>query len=246
MPLFKFQGQATKQETKDFQERVGSILYAAVTARPDVARAASQLARYMANPSPEHRAAADQCIRYLYVTRFLAIEYDGLTKREALIIASDASFADDVESRRPSYGYIMLLYGGPVVWKSGLQDTVTTSTTEAEVLGLERTTKESFALERLLHDISIDLGPLKLYCNNLQSIRLVVNPDQRISTRLRHVDIQNMWLKQEYQKGRFLVEYIPTDQMPADGMTRQLSRGKFEQFRSMLSLKDIRHLMEGS
>jgi hypothetical protein len=159
---------------------------------------------------------------------------------EALVIASDASFADDAETRRSSQGYVMTLFNGPVVWKAGLQDTVTTSTTEAEILSLERTAKESYALDRLLRDISLDLGPLKIYCDNLQSIRLVVEDNQRITTKLRHVDIQNMWLKQEFKKGRFLVEYLQTDQMPADGLTKALSRSKFEHFRSMLNLIDIK------
>jgi hypothetical protein len=140
---------------------------------------------------------------------------------EALVIASDASFADDAETRRSSQGYVMTLFNGPVVWKAGLQDTVTTSTTEAEILSLERTAKESYALDRLLRDISLDLGPLKIYCDNLQSIRLVVE-------------------KQEFKKGRFLVEYLQTDQMPADGLTKALSRSKFQHFRSMLNLIDVK------
>ncbi|KID83774.1 reverse transcriptase family protein [Metarhizium guizhouense ARSEF 977] len=242
-PLVKYDGQASKEEIKVYQERVGSLMYIAVMTRPDIARAATQLARFLTNPSPEHLAAADQCIRYLYTTKFLAIVYDGMHAGEALVIASDASFADDAETRRSSQGYVMTLFNGPVVWKAGLQDTVTTSTTEAEILSLERTAKESYALDRLLRDISLDLGPLKIYCDNLQSIRLVVEENQRITTKLRHVDIQNMWLKQEFKKGRFLVEYLQTDQMPADGLTKALSRSKFEHFRSMLNLIDIKREM---
>lgn len=239
-PLAKHDGQASKEEIKAYQERVGSLMYIAVMTRPDIARAATQLARFLTNPSPEHLAEADKCIRYLYTTRFLAIVYDGMHAGETLVIASDASFADDAETRRSSQGYVMILFNGPVVWKAGLQDTVTTSTTEAEILSLERTAKESYALDRLLRDISLDLGPLKIYCDNLQSIRLVVEENQRITTKLRHVDIQNMWLKQEFKKGRFLVEYLQTDKMPADGLTKALSRSKFEHFRSMLNLVDIK------
>ncbi|KYK57498.1 reverse transcriptase family protein [Drechmeria coniospora] len=238
VPLTKYEGQATRQEIKAMQERVGSIMYTAVTARPDVAYAASQLSRFLTNPSPKHFEAANQCIQYLYSTRHLAIEYNGRIHGEALVIASDASFADDPESRRSSQGYIIMLYGGPIVWKASLQDTVTTSTTEAELLALERATKESYALERLLQGISADLGPLKLFCDNLQTIRLVVE-EGRISTKLRHVDIQNMWLKQEYSKGRFLIEYMPTNTMPADGLTKALPRGKFLHFRALLGLKDV-------
>jgi hypothetical protein len=240
IPLVKHDGQASQEDIKAYQERVGSLMYIAVMTRPDIARAATQLARFLANPSPAHLAAADQCIRYLYTTRFLAIVYDGMHAGEALVIASDASFADDAETRRSSQGYVMTLFNGPVVWKAGLQDTVTTSTTEAEILSLERTAKESYALDRLLRDISLDLGPLKIYCDNLQSIRLVVEDNQRITTKLRHVDIQNMWLKQEFKKGRFLVEYLQTDQMPADGLTKALSRSKFQHFRSMLNLIDVK------
>ena len=138
----------------------------------------------------------------------------------------------------------MMLFNGPVAWKAGLQDTVTTSTTEAEILSLEKTAKESYALDRLLRDISLDLGPLRIYCDNLQSIRLVVEENQRITTKLRHVDIQNMWLKQEFKKGRFSVEYLKTDQMPADGLTKALPRSKFERFRSMLNLVDIKRQVD--
>lgn len=240
IPLARYSGKATKDEVKAYQERVGSLMYVAVMTRPDIARAAAQLARFLTNPSPEHCAEADQCIRYLYSTRHLAIVYDGSYTGEALVIASDASFADDIETRRSSQGYVMMLFNGPVVWKAGLQDTVTTSTTEAEILSLERAAKESYALDRLLRDISVDLGPLKIYCDNLQSIRLVVEENQRITTKLRHVDVQNMWLKQEFKKGRFLVEYLRTDQMPADGLTKALPRSTFERFRDMLNLIDIK------
>ncbi|KAJ6436334.1 reverse transcriptase family protein [Purpureocillium lavendulum] len=226
VPLTKHDGQASKDEIKAYQERVGSLMYVAVMTRPDISRAAAQLARFLTNPSPEHLAAANQCIRYLYTTRYLAIVYDGMHDGEALVIASDASFADDVETRRSSQGYVMMLFNGPVAWKAGLQDTVTTSTTEAEILSLERAAKESYALDRLLRDISLDLGPLKIFCDNLQSIRLVVEENQRITTKLRHVDIQNMWLKQEFRK--------------ADGLTKALSRSKFEHFRSLLNLVDIK------
>ena len=140
---------------------------------------------------------------------------------------------------------MVLLYGGPVVWKASKQDTVTTSTTEAELLGLERTVKESLSLERLMDDIKLDLGePLRIWCDNQQTIRLVASENQRISTKLRHIDIQNMWLRQEYSKGRFEINYLPTDKMPADGLTKALSRQKFEHFRALLNLTDVQTLLE--
>jgi hypothetical protein len=49
-----------------------------------------------------------------------------------------------------------------------------------------------------------------------------------------------MWLRQEHVKGNFKVTYLVTDIMPADGLTKNLSRQKFEHFRALLNLQDIR------
>jgi hypothetical protein len=49
-----------------------------------------------------------------------------------------------------------------------------------------------------------------------------------------------MWLRQEHVKGNFEVTYLVTDTMPVDGLTKNLSRQKFEHFRALLNLQDIR------
>ena len=67
--------QATAQEIHGYQSRVESLLFAAIVTRPDAARTASKLSEHLRNPSADHLAAADQCISYLYGTRYLAIEY---------------------------------------------------------------------------------------------------------------------------------------------------------------------------
>lgn len=84
----------------------------------DVACTASQLARFLTNFSPWHIAAADQYIQYLYHTRYFAIVYEGSI--DNIVIASDASFADDQDTCRSSQGLVVMMYGGPVLWKAGL------------------------------------------------------------------------------------------------------------------------------
>jgi hypothetical protein len=83
------------------------------------------------------------------------------------VIASDASFADDQETRRSSHGYIAMLYGGAIFWKAARQSTVTTLTIEAELLALEHTTKEAIALKRFFDEIRLNLGTLwTVWCDN--------------------------------------------------------------------------------
>jgi len=57
--LFPYEGKASFHEISTYQKKVGSLLYAAVITRPDIAFATLQLARFNVNPSPEHQKAAD-------------------------------------------------------------------------------------------------------------------------------------------------------------------------------------------
>ncbi len=52
----------------------------------------------------------------------------------------------------------------------------------------------------------------------------------RIRTVLKHIDIHNAWARQEVQAGTFEVQYLQTDKMPADGLTKPLTRAKFSEF----------------
>ena len=239
--LRKYEGEASKQEVKAYQERVGSILYTAIMIRPDIAYAASQLSHFLTNPGAAHFKAADQVIAYLYRTKHLGIRY-GAHPGSQLLMCGDASFADDSETRRSSQGYIVQLFGGPIIWKAARQATVTTSTTEAELLALEHVAKESTALKRFLNELRLNLGVAwEIFCDNQQTIRLVVEESERLTTRLRHVDIQNMWLKQEHAKGTFTVTYMKTSEMPADGLTKALPKQAHERFLTHLNLYDMSH-----
>ena len=111
-------------------------------------------------------------------------------------------------------------------------------------MALSETAKETIALKRFFKAIQLVLEtPFSIACDNQQTIRLVVGSAERISTKLRHVDIHNLWLRQEHAKGQFQLLYVPTNDMPADGLTKNLSRPKFEHFRSLLNLQDIRQAL---
>jgi hypothetical protein len=224
-----------------YQRKIGSILYPAVISRPDIALTAAKLSSFLSNPSPDHMAAANRCIQYLYGSRYLAILFDSLNADEKAFKAyTDASFADDLQDRKSTQGYLLTLFGGPIAWKAGKQPTVTTSSTEAELLGLTTAAKEAMAAIRLFRDVRLQLNEdLTIWCDNKQTIRLVNEDMMRIQTALRHVDIHNCWARQEAKKGSFEVKYLPTNEMPADGLTKALDRGPFERFVAQLGLTPL-------
>jgi len=225
-----------------YQRKIGSVLYPAVITRPDIAFTAARLSSFLSNPSPDHMAAANRCIQYLYGSRHLAIMFDGLnnTEDKAFKAYTDSSFADDQQDRKSTQGYLFTLFGGPIAWKSGKQTTVTTSSTEAELLALSTAAKEAIAAIRLFRDVRLQLNEdLTIWCDNKQTIRLVNEEMMRIQTALRHIDIHNCWVRQEAKKGSFEVKYLPTNEMPADGLTKALDRGKFGRFVAQLGLTSL-------
>ena len=229
------EGLATPSQINKYQRKIGSVLFAAVTTRPDIAFTTSRLARFMMNPGLEHHNAADRVLLYLLKTKNRALELGG---GEHLEVASDASFADNTLDRKSSQGYTIQLFGGLIAWRASKQDTVTTSTTEAELLALSQVAKEAIFTSRLLNELDVQLPEsiITIQCDNTQTINLVTKETSKLNTKLRHVDIHNHWLRQEVQRGRIRVEYVPTTNMPADGFTKALPVNKWRKFLKQLKL----------
>lgn len=121
----------------------------------------------------------------------------------------------------------LVLFGGLIGWRANKQSTVTTSTTEAELLSLAQGAKEGMFVKRLLNDLDVKFNEehLRIHCDNKQTIRLITDNSPRLQTKLRHVDVHNLWIRQEVKEGRINVEYIPTKNMIANGLTKALDTG---------------------
>jgi hypothetical protein len=120
---------------------------------------------------------------------------------------------------------------------------VTRSTTEAELYALLAASVESQYWDRFCRNIGFLLHTKKaLWYDNAQTVRLVQGDTDRIQTKLRYIDIHQMWLRQEVDSGRITVEWKPTALMPADGFTKLLPRQKHENLSRFWSLFSLYHV----
>ncbi|RMZ87322.1 hypothetical protein DV736_g5450, partial [Chaetothyriales sp. CBS 134916] len=229
--------QAPSQVVNEYQQMVGSIQYAATGTRPDVARAASQLAQFSQNPSAEHRSIAERVIQYLYYTRDLALQYTSLLKQNMVHCYTDTSFADDSVTRRSSHGYLTTLYGAAVDWKSAKQTSVSTSSTEAKLRALEYRAKSLMYTYRLFK--SIQFNPeqdLEVNYDNRQTIHLVESENPTLVTALRHVDVAHHWVREQVQQGILQINWVSSAEQSADGLTKALPGQKHRIFLQQLGL----------
>ena len=139
------------------------------------------------------------------------------------------------------------LFSRAINWKSTKQKTVTTSGTAAELLALTYAAKEIYWWRRLFSRVFFQLDhPVSVDCDNQQTIRLLTKDSPQLTTRLRHIDIHQHWLRQEVQQSRLQINWVPTTDMPADGLTKGLTRQKHEAFVRQLGLVDIRDRVEAT
>jgi molybdopterin converting factor small subunit len=93
---------------------------------------------------------------------------------------------------------------------------------------------------RFFAAIQFDTGEDEaILCDNQQTIRILQKEAPKLITKLKHVDIHSHWLRQEVQANSVKLEWIPTADMPADGLTKPLSVQKHSAFIKQLNLVDI-------
>jgi transposase InsO family protein len=147
--------EATVVGTVEYQSLVGSVMYAMLGSRPDLAYAVSTLSKFNSCPAAEHHAAAKRVLRYLQETKEYGLFYHG--QEDAAfpepVCYTDSDWAGDIESRRSTGGYVFIIGGAAVSLKTKKQTTISLSSTEAEYIALSEATKEAMWMKRLLREI---------------------------------------------------------------------------------------------
>ena len=109
---------------------------------------------------------------------------------------TDASYADDLDDRHSSQGLLLKLFGAPIFWRATKQSVVTTSSTEAELLALSHGTKEAYYQCRLFAELHLHLQ-IKAFCDNMQTLNLILKAAKALNSCLKHIDVHNHWLRHE-------------------------------------------------
>ncbi|KAL6318588.1 hypothetical protein AAG906_000666 [Vitis piasezkii] len=175
---------------------IGSLMYAQVCTRPDIAYIVGTLGRYLSNPGSSH------------------LEIVGY---------SDSDFVGCLDSRKSTSSYIFMLAGGPISWKSVKQTLIASSTMETEFMACYEASNHEIWLRNFitkLRNFYRIEKPLRINCDN-KTLELY-SKNNRSSSKSKHIDIKFLVVKKKVQSLQVSIEHISTNYMIADPLTKDL------------------------
>ncbi|CAI5970089.1 unnamed protein product [Closterium sp. NIES-65] len=229
------------EEQQQFQSLVGSLLYAAVHTRPDISFSVGQLARVVQNPSEEQVDAAERVVKYLNSHPSIGVQYSASAQVKQkgvevlkekgerlgegklfLTCFTDATWASEKEDSSSVGGYICVVGGGPVSWRSKKQTETALSSVESEYMAMFHGVKEVIWLRRLLEEIGQEQKvATPLFCDSKGALGMARNAV--LHGLNKHMRIKWHWLRKEVKRGTVNPIYIKTHQQPADFLTKRLA-----------------------
>jgi len=199
-----------------------SLMYAQTCTRLDISFVVGMLGRYQSNPGLDHWKAAKKVLRYLQGTKNHMLTYKRSDHLE-VIGYTDSDFANCIDTRKYTFGYVYLLAGGAISWKSVKQPVIATSTMEAEFVACFEATIQVNWLRNFILGLGVVdsiAKPLKIYCDN--SAAIFFSKNDKYSKGAKRMELKYFSVKEEVQKHRVLIEHVSTELMIADPLTKGL------------------------
>ncbi|KAL7131932.1 hypothetical protein ABFS83_12G038100 [Erythranthe nasuta] len=168
-------------------------------------------------------------MRYLQGTKDYMLSYRRSDQLE-VIGYSNSDFAGCLDSRKSTSGFVFLLAGGAISWKSVKQSIIASSTMEAEFVACFEASSHALWLRNFILGLkAVDsiAKPLKIYCDNIAAVFFSKNGNY--SSGSKHIDLKYLVVKERVQKQQVSIENLSTTLMVADPLTKGLPIKTYEE-----------------
>ena len=240
-PSVKLEGETPslpRDEHQLFRRIIGRISFLALGTRVDISFPVNRLAQHLAKPQKVHLHAAKHLLRYLRATLEFGLMYRRVgNDKHKLVGYADSAYAN-ATGQRSTGGYVFFLNekSSPVCWSSRKQPVVSYSTVESEYMALAEATRQGIWIRHFLYAVQKgEKQPsLLVYEDNQGSIRLATNPTNHARTK--HIMVRYHAIRDAVANGDVQIEYKPTGDMVADGLTKALTPDLVQRFINGLNL----------
>jgi len=229
---------------KEYLSMVGSLMYAALGSRPDIAFSVTALSRYNVQPLEIHATEAKRVLRYLKSTSEFQIHYRRLPSHIQshdmpinIIGYTDSDWAENLTTRKSVGGCVFglryinvseeLVMSGLIYWQAKSQSVMALSTLEAEYIACSHATWESLWLKRMLKEaadgmaVKVSDGPVPIRCDNQGAIKLIAT--RVVRQKSKHIDVKYHHVHDEQMKGSVKFQYVTFESNLADLLTKPIA-----------------------
>jgi hypothetical protein len=185
----------------------------------------------------DHWKAAKKVIRYLQGTKDFMLTFRRSDSLEATDY-SDSDFAGCIDSRKSTFGYLFMLVGGTISWKSAKQTIIASSIMEAEFVTCFEATVHGLWLRNFISRLGIVdyvSKPLRIYCDN--SAAVFFSKNDKYSKGAKHMELKYLTVKEDVQKQRVSIEHISTQLKVVDPLTKRLAPKTFKEHVNRMGLE---------
>ena len=214
-------GEPSPDLVRDAQAATGEVLWLSQRSRPDLAFSASLMASLSTREPSRTLRIAEKILGYIQRTIHYRLRLDATTS--TLSLCTDSSFAPD--SSRSHTGWVVLLFGSPVLWKSSRQPTVSLSTAEAELNATLEGCLALLSIEALLKDLGLCFDEKEVVTDSTSALTIAAGSG---SWRTRHLRIKAQWLQEQISMNKFKMTHCRGERLVADLLTKAMSSGRMQ------------------
>jgi len=221
----------SSERAQVFHSRVAKILYIAKRCRPDLLPLCAFLTTRVQAPTEEDWNKLDRGVRYANGDPDIPLTLE-IKEPLRVTVYADASYGVHADAKSHS-GVVITLGAGAIYAKSSKQKLVTKSSAEAELVCLSDCLPQVIHVRNFLLAQGYSVGPARVYQDNTSTITLA-EKGRSTSDKTRHVNIRYFFVKDRIATGEVAIEYLPTEEMVADVLTKPLQGARFVRLRGAL------------
>ena len=226
---------------------LGGLNHLHTCTRADIGKPLRVASKFGTKFGPSHVMYVKHVMRYLKGTKHMGLTYrrTGLGRGPGLLqVFTDASHASDVDTRRSVSGIVIKLSGNTVYWKVCFQSIVSHSSTESELMALDK----GATLGQYIKWLCVSMGvvarkPIPIYVDNSATITISSNPVQ--PGRNLHVHARFFYIRDFVEEGEYEILHLRTDKQLSDVLVTHKSKHVFLSLRPMLMGCAYVHAVDG-
>lgn len=221
-----------------FRNLIGNLSFIASRTRPDISYVVNRLSRVQGNPHMTHWDLLLKTLGYLQATCDDCLNLSDVSHLTTTCY-SDASYADNLDDRTSTSGYIVMIGNSPISWRTAKQSFVSLSTMESEFVALTEAAKEVSWISRILAECKNE----KLLPTNID-LRTVLKTDNEAAifysnspvenSRTKHINVKYHFIRTLINDNLFKLEHVKSKSNLADIFTKAPTKNDLKVFKSKI------------